>query len=294
LVLVNVSVIVGTVTYVSVTLTDVIADAADRLSPAERRVADAVVADPARVAFGTVASVAVDAGVSGPTVVRLAAKLGYDGFVALQEDVQRELAHQLRPAAERIRAERATDLLGRTLQAEIANVAATLERADRRSFARAAGLLADPRRAVHVLAGEATAGVASVIAANLDLLRDRVSTIGGSPVAVGRAIAGIARGDVVLVIEVRRYERWVLDAVAAARDAGAAVIALTDSVVAPVADGARATFVVDAVGSPPFDSHVATLALGNALVAEVAARLRASAAARLDGIEAATASLLVD
>jgi DNA-binding MurR/RpiR family transcriptional regulator len=270
-----------------------IAEAGDRLSPAERRVADVLVADPSRVAFGTVASVATDAGVSGPSVVRLAAKLGYDGFVALQSDVQRELARQLRPAAERIRAERATDVLGQALETEVANVAATLERADRKAFATAAALLADPKRTVWLLAGEATAGIAAVIAANLDLLRPDVHTITGTPIAIARTLERVGRGDVVLAVEVRRYERWVVDALATVR-ARAAVIAVTDSVVSPVADGARATFVVDASGPGPFDSHVATLALGNALVAEVASRTRRTATQRLDAAEAATASLLRD
>lgn len=275
-------------------LTDVIAAASDRLSPGERRVADAVVADPSRVAFGTVASLARDAGVSGPTVVRLAAKLGYEGFAALQTDVQYELTRQLRPAVERIRTARATDVLGRTLDAEVANVATTLERADRRAFDRAAGLLADLERGVWLLAGEATAGIASTIAANLDLLRADVGVVAGSPVAVARTIDRVRRGDVVVVIEVRRYEQWVVDAAVAARGAGAAVVAITDSVVAPVAEGAKAAFVVDAASPSPFDSHVATLALGNALVAEVASRLRRTATPRLDAAEAATSALLVD
>lgn len=276
------------------TVTDLIAGAGDRLSPGERRVADAVAADPSRVAFGTVASLAESAGVSGPTVIRLAAKLGYDGFASLQAAIQHELARQLRPAAERIRAEHATDVLGRTLVAEIANISATLGRADRDAFDRATGLLADRDRAVWLLAGEATAGVASTIASNLDLLRRGVEMIGGTPVAVARTLARIERGDVVVVIEVRRYERWVIDALAAARDAGAVPVVVTDSLVSPLAEGARATFVVDAAGLGPFDSHVATLALGGALVANVAARLRRSASARLDAVEAASAALLLD
>jgi DNA-binding MurR/RpiR family transcriptional regulator len=72
------------------------------------------------------------------------------------------------------------------------------------------------------------------------------------------------------------------------------VIAITDSVVAPVAESAKATFVVDAAGTGPFDSHVATLALANALVAEVAARVRRSATPRLDAVEDAWHDLLLD
>lgn len=274
-------------------VTSKISAASDRLSPAERRVADAIAADPSRVAFGTVASLADHAGVSGPSVVRLAAKLGYDGFASLQTDVQHELSRRLGPAAERIRAERATDVLGRTLETEIANVARTLERADRNAFATAAGLLADPKRSVWVLAGEATAGIASTVAANVDLLRPSVTTITGSPLAVARTLERVERGDVLLVMEVRRYERWVVDAVDVVRTR-AAIVAITDSVLSPVADAARATFVIDAAGAGPFDSHVATLALGNALVAEVASRLRRSATPRLDAVEQATADLLLD
>jgi DNA-binding MurR/RpiR family transcriptional regulator len=265
----------------------------EALTPSEKEVARYVVDEPGAVAYGTVASVAHAAGVSGPTVVRFAQKLGYLGFAELQKLARAEVDRQLRPAAERIRAERATDVLGRALETEVANVAATLERADRKAFAAAATLLADAKRTVWVLAGEATAGIASLVAANLDLLRADVHTITGTPIAVARTLERVARGDVVLAVEVRRYERWVVDALAAVRDR-AAVIAVTDSVVSPVADGARATFVVDASGPGPFDSHVATLALGNALVAEVAARTRTTATVRLDAAEAATADLLRD
>ena len=274
-------------------IADVIAGAGDRLTPGERRVADAVVSDPSRVAFGTVASVASVAGVSGPTVVRLAAKLGYDGFASLQTEVQRDLARQLRPAAERIRAARASDLLGQALETEVANVASTLERADRRAFSTAASLLADPRRAIWFLAGEATSGIAATLASNLDLLRPGVAMITGTPLAVSRTLERVERGDVVVAIELRRYERWVIDALEVTRDR-AAVVAVTDSVVSPVAEGARATFVVDAAGPGPFDSHVATLALGNALVADVASRSRKDATPRLDAAEAVTAALLLD
>lgn len=276
------------------TVIDLIAVAGGRLSPGERRVAETLVADPSRVAFGTVASIAELSGVSGPTVLRLAAKLGFDGFAALQSSVQDELARQLRPAAERIRAERATDALGRTLAAEVANLVHSFERVDRKTFDRAAALLADANRKVWVLAGEATSGIASTVAGNLDLLRDGVGVVGGSPVAVARSLSRVERGDVVLAFEVRRYERWVLDALDAVRAVGASIVVVTDSPVSPLADGAKATFVVDAAGAGPFDSHVATLAVAGALVADVASRLRRSATSRLDVVEAATADLLLD
>ena len=68
---------------------------AERLTSTERKIAEVLAGEPQAVAFGTVAQVASRAGTSGPSVVRLAVKLEYEGFVDLQADVQAELARQL-------------------------------------------------------------------------------------------------------------------------------------------------------------------------------------------------------
>ena len=269
------------------TVVDRIGRSNERLTPAERRVAEAIVDDPSAVAFGTVAELARRAGASGPSVLRLAGKLGFGGYVELQAAVQDELAVQLRPAVERIRSSGQARPLDRALELEVANVRTTLGGVDPATYARVVALLADRRRGVHVLSGEASAGVAAMVAGELDLLRDGVSVLDGSPVAVARRMAAVDAGDVVLAVELRRYERWVLDAASAAVAAGAELVAVTDSPLSPLAEGAAAVLVVAAAGAGPFDSHVGTLALGNALVAGVAARLRTTAAGRLDAVEAA-------
>ena len=105
---------------------DLIAEAATRFTPSERRVAEAVMQDPKVVAFGTVAQLAELSGSSGPTVLRFAAKLGFDGFVELQASVQEEIADQLRPATQRIRERAPSDVIGRTLAADLDNVRTTL------------------------------------------------------------------------------------------------------------------------------------------------------------------------
>ena len=257
------------------------------LTPAERRVADVVLSRPQIVAFGTVAGVAAQAAASGATVVRLAAKLGYDGFVALQADVQDEMGDRLRPAAERIRRRPPSDLLGRSLATETENVHATLDAIDRPTFDAAVRRLADPVHEVAVLSGDATHGVALLMADGLGMLRPGVRLVSGSETRVGRTLAHLQRGDVVVALDLRRYERWVLAAATDARQRGAHLVAITDSRLSPLGDLASEILVVSAGGVGPFDSHVGTLALTNALVAGVAARLRQSATRRLDRVEKA-------
>ena len=65
------------------------------------------------------------------------------------------------------------------------------------------------------------------------------------------------------------------------------MIALTDSRLSPLARRAEVTFVIAAEGAGPFDSHVGTLALANALTTGVATRLRRPATDRLDRVESA-------
>lgn len=269
------------------TVRERIIDVGELLPPAERRVAELLLADPRAVAFGTVAEVGAGAGTSGPSVVRLATRLGFTGFAQLQGAVREELGARLRPAAERIRERPAHDAVGRVLAADLENVHATLQGIDGAAYRAAIDLLAARGRRVAVVSGEATFGIAHLFVGDLGTVRAGVELVSGSPTRVTRTLALLDRGDVVVALDLRRYERWVLDAVATARDAGGRIVAITDSAISPVAADANAVFVVSAASPGPFDSHVGTLSLANALVAGVAARVRRSATGRLDRVERA-------
>ncbi len=260
---------------------------ADALPPAERRVAELVLADPSLAAFATVAELGRRARTSGATVVRLADRLGYDGWVGLQSEVRAGLDQHLRPAAERIREPDRQDVLAATASREAENVHRTLDAVDRPAFERAVGLLADRRRTIRVVAGSAQDGIGRLLTDDLDLLRPGVVRVSGSPVAVASRLAHTRPRDVLVAIDLRRYEGWVLDAAGASSARSGLVVALTDSRLSPLARQAEVAFVVTAEGAGPFDSHVGTLALGNALVTGVAAKLRRSATDRLDRVEAA-------
>lgn len=275
-------------------LGDRIAAQAATLPPSERRVAEIVLADPGAAAFATVAELGRRAGTSGATVVRLANRLGYEGWVGLQAEARATLDQRLRPATERIREARTGDVLAETAEREAANVHLTLAAVDRPAFDAAVRLLATTRHDAYVVAGDAVSGVGAFLADGLGLLRPGVRRVDGAAPSVARELAHVRRGDVVVTVEVRRYERWVLDAAAGAVDRGAALVAITDSVLSPLARRATLTFVVTAEGAGPFDSHVGTLALVNAMVSGVARSLRRAATDRLDRVERAQSPTLTD
>ena len=277
----------GEVPSGSVEVAERIGRANTSLTPAERRVAEVVLERPQLVAFGTVAELAEAAASGAATVVRLAGKLGYDGFTGLQASVQHSLAGQLRPAAERIREPAATDAIGRHLQLGLDNVTTTLRALEADALADVVAHLAAHGARVFVLSGDASLGVAHQLTADLHALRDDVELLDGNDVAVRRSVAQLRRSDVLVLVDLRRYDRWVIDAARAAHNRGGWCVAITDSLLSPLAAIAERTLTVAAAGGGPFDSHVGTLALMNVLVAGVADRLRSEATQRLDRAEAA-------
>ena len=269
---------------------DRIRNAGAALTISERRVAGVIVERPHLVGFGTVADLAAAAGTGAATVVRLATKLGYRGFSALQDSVQSDLANQLRPAAERIREHegQAHDHAIEQVRAtEVGNVNATLDAVDADELVAVVARLADLAVDVLVVAGDAVAGVAGQFVADLHSLRHGVVHLTGNDVARQRELAFASSATTVVAIDLRRYDRWVLDATRLASDKGMHVVALTDNVLSPLAALADHAFVLSAASVGPFDSQVGTLALLNALIAGVADELRPSAVARLDQAEQA-------
>lgn len=267
-------------------MADRLSDRGERLTTAERRIAEVVLDRPQLVAFGTVAEVASTAGVGTATVVRLAAKLGYDGFADLQDSVQRDLVGRLRPAAERIREQdpASEDLVGRHAELEAANVSTTIGAVGPAELAAVVGRLSSQQHDVLVMSGSASRGVATQFVDDLSQLRPNVRLLDGNEVDVQRTIA-LATDPSVVAIDLRRYDRWLVDSLAAVRALGCWTAVLTDGVLSPLAEGADHCFVLAARSAGPFDSHVGTLALLDLFVVEVAATRKGAATRRLDRLE---------
>lgn len=261
---------------------------AQQLTPAERRIAETILTRPEGVAFGTVADLAASADAGAATVVRFAGKLGYEGYTDLQASIQRDLVGRLGPAADRIREQPAVEgdaLVERHLDVETSNVRSTLTGLDVVELDVIVRRLADERHPVLVLSGSASRGVAMQFVGDLEQLRPNCRMLDGNQVDIVRTLALIGGSATVVVLDLRRYERWVLDAVGIARDHDASVIAVTDSVLSPLASSADHALVVEASSAGPFDSHVGTLALLNLLIVDIAATRRTRATKRLDQLE---------
>lgn len=263
----------------------VVSERIEQLTVTDRRIARFLLDDPGAVAFGTAASFAELVGAGVGSVHRLAVQLGFSGFKDLQAQVQREISQRLRPAAEKIRTKTTGDAIDLALQTETDNVSRTLTNVDRTTLSLAVKSLANMENTVFIVSGNSSSGVALHFSEELHLLRKSITLLSGNPVGLSAQIALATNGDVLVVFDFHRYDRWLVHFVKQATDNGLIVISIADSVLAPFAKSATCHFTVSARSNTPFDSHVGTLALCAVLVGSVATLLRRDASHRLDAIE---------
>ncbi len=258
-----------------------IAAAGESLTPTERRIAEAVLAEPTLLAFGTVSDLADEVGTSRPSIVRFANKLGFDGYTRLQRQAGSELSHRLSRPGERIRHDNQATLPAR---AAIADAIESVFEAV--SGDRLAALAKPIARAAHVwiLSGESSRAGAAAMLSGLSMIRPDVLMPDGHRLCTELSAAGPR--DVGVVFDFERYRRSTVTGARLLANAGVPIIAITDSALSPLATLTDDWCELEVPGIGPFDSSIPAVTIAELIVAQVARELRRSAAGRIDRIEA--------
>lgn len=200
--------------------------------------------------------------IGASTVVRLSGRLGFESFAAMRKELQREVVG--RPAAgegepipyEKMRdyghlsEEELLSVFSRKVQSHIQSDAG--EETGRRLMDAAARIGA--ARRVYVAGFRSCAGFASFFATLLSALRPDVVLLGQYP-SLADQLADMAGEDVLVALSFSRYSKSALFTAQAAREAGCPVIAMTDSYVSPIAEGAALTVIHSVENFTYFNSY---------------------------------------
>lgn len=262
-------------------ISDLIASVSKRLTRTERHIAKAVVADPTLVAFGTVANLAEIVGTSRPTIVRFAAKLGFDGYTDLQEHIRSGLSQRLSRPSQRIRH---PELSPAPTLSALERALATVQDAatDGKIEALAAPIVG--ARAVWILSGETSRAGAHALHSGLAMIRPQVHFV--SEHSSARELNHASPGDVAVVFDFARYRRHSIHTARTLAEAGVHIVAITDGPLSPLAalTDTWCALTIPAIG--PFDSSVPAVATAELLVASVATGLHDKARDHIDRTEA--------
>ncbi len=260
---------------------DLVAAAGGTLTPTERRIAEAVLAEPTLLAFGTVSDLAGRVGTSRPSIVRFATKLGFEGYTQLQQHVRSDLSHQLSRPSERIRTDGE-----KLVPARVAVGDAISSVFDALAGDRMAGLISPVVSAdqVWILSGETSQAGAHALQSGLSMIRPGVHLLEEHSFASDLSDAG--PGDAAVVFDFHRYRRQVQVAARALAEAGVAIVAITDSPLSPLVELTDTWCQIEVPPIGPFDSSVSVVLMCELLVSRVAKDLQDEATDRIDRIEA--------
>ncbi|GAB4186424.1 MAG: MurR/RpiR family transcriptional regulator [Phycisphaeraceae bacterium] len=261
-------------------LTELVACAGNDLTPTNRRIAEAVLADPTLLAFGTVADLADKVGTSRPSVVRFANKLGFDGYSELQRFVRTEVSRKLARPSQRIRSEEKTHPLAR--QAIHEAIDSVFQAAQEDRIARLVRPIVDARH-VWILTGETSRAGAMAFHSGLSMIRPNVHL--PEDRSLGSELSHARKKDVAVVFDFYRYRKLVVNATKILARTGVPIVAITDGPLSPLVEFTDnwCEITVPAIG--PFDSSVPVVAIAELMVARVARELKDKTADRIDRIE---------
>ena len=181
-----------------------------KLTTTDKRITAILTEDPEFIAFGTVAEVAARAQTSGPSVVRMAEKLGYKGFVGLQSAVRDDLSKYLPSSLLRLKRHSANNSIEHAKAVELHNVEATFNKLDESVLNKFIPLLADQSRTIFILASDQCSGPALTFSDLLSIVRPKVIVLTGSEYRITSQLIEAKTQDLLITIDFERHERWLV------------------------------------------------------------------------------------
>ena len=261
-----------------------------QLTPGEKRAARALLAAYPIAALGTIAELTARADASAPTILRLTAKLGFDGYSHFQRAVREEVQEKMQsPLSLLDSAPRVPTAKSGLFGSFITGITAALQRTqrllDNDVLEDAIATLADPGKRIYALGGRSSHVLSKHLVFHLHQLRPSVQEITAGSVPVYHQAADMGRSSVIVAFDFRRYERLSIDFCQQAAREGARIILVTDPWLSPIAEVAQWVLPVEVDVPSPFDSSLAAMAVVETMLAGTLARLGPAARTRMQRLE---------
>ncbi|MGH3448256.1 MAG: MurR/RpiR family transcriptional regulator [Nocardioidaceae bacterium] len=244
----------------------------DTLSPAERRVARALLSDYPSAGLSTATELARLASTSAPSVVRFTTRLGLGGFSDLQERLRNELkVRQDSPASRaevELEGEGPSEMTNRGSVHRADLLVESIRSVPTSQIEEAVRSLADLSRAVLLSGGYFSTLIARYFSLQLSQVRPKVFYLAEPMHRDVNYLLGARRRDLFVTFDLRRYESETLIATQEAGRRGCTTLVITDQWLSPACAQADIVLPTETRASS-FDSMVPALALVESLISPV-------------------------
>jgi DNA-binding MurR/RpiR family transcriptional regulator len=253
-----------------------IANSLDNLSPKHKNIARFILDNQYFTSFSSASQVGEKTDTTAATVVRFAQALGYQGYSELQDALRAELPNYMTAAARMQRRMSSQISPSSTHQnvfyTDIQNIERTASNLTEHNLQAALDAILKANRIIVIGAGISSGSVAFLVH-SLKVMGFDAIAIGGEGLQTAVEIAQLRPDDLMIAIDLWRYARLTVHTVTLAREIDIPVIAITDSIVSPLAKMADFSFEIATEGIAHSLSITALLSLLNVFIAMLADRV---------------------
>lgn len=259
------------------------------MTRAEKKVARVILSDYPTAGLLPVAKLAELSDVSAPTVLRFVKRLGFERYLEFQSSLLNELSKKKLSMAE-WHEEKYAGLEGHNLICHIArsyqdNLAASLTKLPTAEFDLAIQILCNLKSRVTCTGGRFTDNLAKYLALRLHELRPDIrfsETVHGWR---NQHAMDINNKDIIVVLDVRPYQKDTIEFARQADKNGAKIILITDPGLSPIASIANCVLPVEIEGPTFLDSTLNITALAELLIVGVSENLGEEAKQRIKKLQ---------
>ena len=245
-----------------------------RLSKGQKLIAEYILKNYDKAAFMTAAKLGISVGVSESTVVRFANELGFSGYPKLQKALQELIKNKLTTVQ---RLELSNDFashgaaLKGVLKADIENIRATLEKINPYTFEDVLNSIFEAKN-IYIIGLRSSTALAEFLGFYLNIILQNVRIVSYGISDIFEQMINIGERDLVIGIGFPRYATKTIDVLDFSKARGAKVVAITDSLLSPLAAKADSTLIAQSNMASFVDSLVAPLSVINALIIAIGMR----------------------
>jgi len=231
-----------------------------------------MVEHPEEIGLNSMRHVAREAGVKPATITRLTKTLGFTEYDALREPFRQRLRNSAPEFASKLQSVQKLgksndeSLFAELRDQELSNIEYSLSDENYPVMKAAAETLHDSRR-VYVLGLRGAHAPAFLFYYAYQLFQGNSQFLDTRAGIFADQLRGIGSEDSLLVVSFSPYTQLTIDAVEYAADAGAKIVAVTDSIVSPAASAAAHTIMTKNQSPSFYHSFTGALAVVQALIA---------------------------
>lgn len=261
----------------------------DQFTPAERELANTLIANYPMAGLVTIIELAKSAKISTPTVMRTVKKLGFKGYsdfqITLRDELQQTLSDPIVKHDHWASDVPAEHILGQFANAVTTNLRQSLKQIDHKSFDQVVALLSEKQRDIHIVGGRITHAFADYLQTHLQVIRKNVHMLPTSSGLWPHHLLNVKQGDILIIFDIRRYEADLLELAKLAGEREVKIVLFTDQWLSPITSHATHYFTSRIEAPSGWDSGVVILFTIESLIAALEKVLWADTSSRLKELE---------